>query len=489
MRKKLLSALIASSIICSFFTPFAFAQDATVNASYVNMRSGPGLDYKVINCLAKGTSINVTSTDNADWYAVSYNGQTGYMSSQYIQVSSGSSFSQPTGLMTADEFDAYVASQASSPSPTPTVEVSESTSVASPSPSVSPTASVETTPEPTPTPTPEPNPAATQTPEASAAPSSDTSTSVADSIGSISGDYVRFRTGPGTTYTIITMYNRGQEVSILGYEGDWVKCTINGKEGYVSKTYVKTTSDEVSSTSSSNAIESITSPGSSLNSGNSDSLTTDSTSMDTGNTASKTGYISGNNVRFRAAASTSSDIIKEFYFGNTVEITGTDGDWTAVSSDGKSGFVYSQYVKEGTYSAVAESSSDSGSSTTSSNVSGDEVVTYAMQYLGTNYKWGGQDPSTGFDCSGFVYYVYGHFGISLNRTAQDQALNGTTISAADLQPGDILCFYTSGSTIGHSGIYIGDDKFIHSANSNTGVIITQLSGYYANRGFVAKRVI
>ena len=58
-----------------------------------------------------------------------------------------------------------------------------------------------------------------------------------------------------------------------------------------------------------------------------------------------------------------------------------------------------------------------------------------------------------------------------------------------LQPGDILCFYSGGSYIGHVGIYIGDNKFVHAQNSATGVVVTELSGYYASRGYEARRIV
>ena len=109
--------------------------------------------------------------------------------------------------------------------------------------------------------------------------------------------------------------------------------------------------------------------------------------------------------------------------------------------------------------------------------------------MGYHYVWGGKDPAEGFDCSGFVYYVYSQFGYTLNRVAGDQALNGVHVEPDQLQPGDVLCFYSSGSYIGHSGIYLGDNLFIHSANSRTGVIISDLDGYYSVRGFEARRIL
>ena len=109
--------------------------------------------------------------------------------------------------------------------------------------------------------------------------------------------------------------------------------------------------------------------------------------------------------------------------------------------------------------------------------------------MGYPYVWGGMDPSTGFDCSGLVYYVYGQFGYRLNRVAADQASNGVHVDPSNLQPGDVLCFYSSGSYIGHAGIYIGNNQFVHAANSRTGVIVSDLSGYYSSRGFEARRIV
>ena len=92
-----------------------------------------------------------------------------------------------------------------------------------------------------------------------------------------------------------------------------------------------------------------------------------------------------------------------------------------------------------------------------SSGSASEVVDLAMQYLGYPYCYGGSSPS-GFDCSGFVRYVYSQFGCSLNRTASAQMSNGTSVSMSELQPGDMVFFLKSGSgasRASHVGIYIG----------------------------------
>ena len=108
------------------------------------------------------------------------------------------------------------------------------------------------------------------------------------------------------------------------------------------------------------------------------------------------------------------------------------------------------------------------------NPVGQEIADYAQQFLGCDYKYGGLDPETGFDCSGLVYYVYKHFDIGLNRTAADMAKNGERVPPEELQPGDILLF-ERGGWIGHAGIYLGDGQYIHSMDVGIGVVISDLA--------------
>lgn len=125
------------------------------------------------------------------------------------------------------------------------------------------------------------------------------------------------------------------------------------------------------------------------------------------------------------------------------------------------------------------------------NNSGNEIANFANQYLGYNYVSGGKTPNTGFDCSGFTKYVYSNFGITLDSTAASQANNsGTAVSREDLQPGDLILFQDDAKTkIGHCGIYIGDNTFIHAANPNRGVVTDKLEGnsYYSPRYVSAYR--
>jgi cell wall-associated NlpC family hydrolase len=113
------------------------------------------------------------------------------------------------------------------------------------------------------------------------------------------------------------------------------------------------------------------------------------------------------------------------------------------------------------------------------------VVGIAMQYLGIPYQWGGESPSTGFDCSGFVYYVFSRVGVSLPRTVSAQYAVGVSVSRSQLQPGDIVFF----NGLGHDGIYIGGNQFIHSPHTGDVVKISSITGYYSSNWVGARRVL
>lgn len=98
----------------------------------------------------------------------------------------------------------------------------------------------------------------------------------------------------------------------------------------------------------------------------------------------------------------------------------------------------------------------------------EELVEYALQFVGNPYKYGGTDPNTGADCSGFVKYVMKNSaGISLPRSSGEQAGEGVAIDASQMRPGDLI-FY-GGKRINHVAMYIGDGEIVHAATSSTGI--------------------
>ena len=103
------------------------------------------------------------------------------------------------------------------------------------------------------------------------------------------------------------------------------------------------------------------------------------------------------------------------------------------------------------------------------------LVTFAYKYMGTTYVWGGETPSPGFDCSGFMQYVYAHFGISISRTTYTQINEGKAVSRDALQPGDLVFFGTY-SDPHHVGMYVGNNCFIHAPQTGDVIKISSLDG-------------
>jgi peptidoglycan DL-endopeptidase CwlO len=112
------------------------------------------------------------------------------------------------------------------------------------------------------------------------------------------------------------------------------------------------------------------------------------------------------------------------------------------------------------------------------------VVAIAMRYLGIPYRWGGASPSTGFDCSGFVMYVYSQVGVSLPHNAAMQYGYGSPVSRSNLQAGDLVFF----NGLGHNGIYIGGNQFIHSPHTGDVVKISTITGWYSDTWVGARRL-
>lgn len=121
-----------------------------------------------------------------------------------------------------------------------------------------------------------------------------------------------------------------------------------------------------------------------------------------------------------------------------------------------------------------------------------QILNNAKEHLGGKYVWGGTQPK-GFDCSGYVQYLYKKEGVALPRTALAQSKVGLSINRNELKKGDLLFFLTDkrrNIPITHVGMYIGNDKFIHAASKKKGIIISSLSKSKYNRIYVkAKRII
>ena len=197
----------------------------------------------------------------------------------------------------------------------------------------------------------------------------------------------------------------------------------------------------------------------------------------TANADNQRAYTVADILNIRSQPNTQSAILGQYPYGSTISITGAVDAWYQINYNSSTAYVHSDYIRFAQISAPTPTAI------------GQNVVETAKQYIGTPYVYGGCSPS-GFDCSGFVKYIYSLHGISLNRVAADQAKNGTPVSREDMQPGDVICFSSSvgGSYIGHVGIYVGDNMFIHSPYTGRSVEIESLNGHYGDRFYCARRM-
>ncbi|MCG3202179.1 MAG: hypothetical protein NFCOHLIN_02058 [Gammaproteobacteria bacterium] len=111
-----------------------------------------------------------------------------------------------------------------------------------------------------------------------------------------------------------------------------------------------------------------------------------------------------------------------------------------------------------------------------------DTLAYALSLTGTRYRYGGTSPAEGFDCSGFVRYVFGHFGVDLPRSAREMAAALPRVDADERRPGDLIFFNTNGRPFSHVGIYLGNGRFVHATSSRTRlVMVSELSDSYWRR--------
>lgn len=118
------------------------------------------------------------------------------------------------------------------------------------------------------------------------------------------------------------------------------------------------------------------------------------------------------------------------------------------------------------------------------------MLLQSISLMGIPYRWGGNTPEEGMDCSGFIRYVFKKsLGIDLPRTAAQMSKVGKRVSINDLEPGDLLFFNTGRGSNTHIGMYIGDNKFIQAPRTGQDIQITPFDGYYRSHFNGAKRVV
>lgn len=308
-------------------------------------------------------------------------------------------------------------------------------------------------------------------------------------IGFVDASSLRLRSEASSSSSTLTYAPRNECVAVISKEGNWYKVNYNLQIGYMHEDYL-------------------------------DVLTVENAELGYGK-------VTGSNVNMRSGPSTAYGKVVVAAKGDKAYIIGLNKGWYKVIFKGSIGYIRSDYVelteipyenkassntpkffRHGKSTGVVPSaaalngttnsgSTSSGSSQESSSpsvsapvsVTGAQILAEAKKYLGTPYVYGGASPS-GFDCSGFVYYVLKQMGFSPYRTPADQYRMGTSVAKENLQPGDIVFFAnTYASGISHVGIYAGNGQFIHSPNSRSTVSYSDLtSGYWAQHYYGARRM-
>jgi cell wall-associated NlpC family hydrolase len=273
--------------------------------------------------------------------------------------------------------------------------------------------------------------------------------------GTVTCDVLNVREQPSLDAKILFQLAQGTKTKVLENSGEWYKISYDDRTGWVFGEYLSVRDEAIG-----------------------------------------IGTINASNVNIRANPDLSAEILTRLNNGDKVSVFGRSGDWYKIGlSDEKKGWVYSKYlhVKDASVSrGVVEDASVKAENTDASEKI-DKIIEYAKKLLGVRYVYGGSSPK-GFDCSGFVQYVFKNFGIKLERTAAGQSKHGEEVSKKNLKRGDLVFFDTNGgrNSIEHVGIYIGDGKFIHasSGRSTRKVVISDLTqGFYADTYMKARRYI
>ena len=199
---------------------------------------------------------------------------------------------------------------------------------------------------------------------------------------------------------------------------------------------------------------------------------------------SKTMYVSTDTLNVRDSWLSTSTKVGTLTRNQSVTVTGScSNGWYRIKFEGHTAYVSGKYLSD-----EAGASSSSGSISSGSGTATD-IANFAMSFVGYSYVWGGMSPSTGFDCSGLMYYVLTQYGYSMKRVANDQMTQGTAVSRDNLQVGDLV-FFGYGSYANHVGMYIGNGNFVHASTPSTGVRVNSLNETYYNTRYIgARRII
>ena len=184
--------------------------------------------------------------------------------------------------------------------------------------------------------------------------------------------------------------------------------------------------------------------------------------------------VTADTLNVRAKKDQDSSILTQVAKDTDLTVLAESDNWVKVKVDGKKGYVSSDYVE---VSVKLETALDADEVKYGEGVSDvrSSLVSYALQFVGNPYVWGGTSLTNGCDCSGFTLSILGKYGVYLPHSSSAQPAYGHKISASAAQPGDLF-FYGSGSSISHVAIYIGGGQVVHASNERDGIKVS--NAYY-----------
>lgn len=436
MKKVIISIL--TYIVIMLLATTVYGTEGTVNTETARMRSNPSADASIVELISMSENVDVIE-ETGDWYKIQYKGKTGYISKSLLDVEG--SVSSTTGTSNEQENTTSNATTNGVAKEETNTDTSNSTV----------------------------NQASEQT-----------ELELKEAyIGSLTSE-VTIKILPSINSTDIDKIETGKQITVIEILNDWCYIQTDSQLGWVRVEIITAAISKTEETQEPEAPK----------------------EKENENKA-KVGYVNVETVNVRKDKSTSSEIVDNLRKNTEVTILDKEENWYKVQAGSTTGYIFTKYISDEkvpettsraieTARQIEEVKKQDTAQTVLPNTSvqGAEVVTFAKKYLGTKYVSGGSNPVVGFDCSGFTSYVYKNFGVSLSRSSSGQAKNGTSVAKANLQPGDLLIFNNSANkTVGHVGIYIGNNQFIHAANGSKGVVTTSLSNsYYVTRYVDAKRV-
>ncbi len=303
-------------------------------------------------------------------------------------------------------------------------------------------------------------------------------------VGVVREDNVNLRDGPGTNYVSMAKMRLGQELTLIEQYQGWFLVEYGQLYGWVTSEFLNIVDGVVERVPVATSIPDPNPP--------------------------LVGAVLENNVNVRRGPGTAYDRITSLKVGTTVNLLARHKDWYRIQlPDGTKAWIFSDLLRVSPMAARrvpvtndipalpvrarpaatgGGASGSRGAAAVNIPASGD-VASFAVQFVGSRYVWGGSSPSRGFDCSGLTSYVYRQFGVSLphNAAAQYSSRYGAIIGGmGNLAPGDLMFFAgTAGRRgISHVAIYIGGGQMVHAMTPRYGVQVSSIWSSYWQNTFV-----